>query len=77
MNKLSIQDRVTILNILSEGAGINAASRITGKSKNTVLKLLADVGQACAAYQDRVMVNLPCKRVECDEIVLMSETMGH
>lgn len=68
MNKLSIQDRVTILNILSEGAGINAASRITGKSKNTVLKLLAEVGQACAAYQDRVMVNLPCKRVECDEI---------
>ncbi len=50
MNKLSIQDRVAILNILSEGAGINAASRITGKSKNTVLKLLAEVGQACAAY---------------------------
>jgi IS1 family transposase len=68
MNKLSIQDRVDILNILSEGAGINAASRITGKSKNTVLKLLAEVGQACAAYQDRVMVNLPCKRIECDEI---------
>jgi IS1 family transposase len=68
MNKLSIQDRVAILNILSEGAGINAASRITGKSKTTVLKLLAEVGQACAAYQDRVMVNLPCKRVECDEI---------
>lgn len=68
MNKLSIQDRVAILNILSEGAGINAASRITGKSKNTVLKLLAEVGQACAAYQDRVMVNLPCKRIVCDEI---------
>lgn len=68
MNKLSIQDRVAILNILSEGAGINAASRITGKSKNTVLKLLADVGEACAAYQDRVMVNLPCKRIQCDEI---------
>ncbi|WP_201451529.1 helix-turn-helix domain-containing protein [Hydrogenophaga sp. BPS33] len=68
MNKLSTQDRVAILNILSEGMGINAAARVTGKSKNTVLKLLADVGQACAAYQDRVMVNLSCKRVECDEI---------
>lgn len=68
MNKLSIQDCVSILNILSEGAGINAAARSTGKSKNTVLKLLAEVGQACAADQDRVMVNLPCKRVECDEI---------
>jgi IS1 family transposase len=68
MNKLSIQDRVAILNILSEGAGINAAARITGKSKNTVLKLLAEVGQACAAYQDRVMVNLPSMRIQCDEI---------
>jgi IS1 family transposase len=68
VNKLSIQDRVAILNILSEGAGANAAARITGKSKNTVLKLLAEVGRACAAYQDRAMVNLTCKRIECDEI---------
>lgn len=68
MNKLSTQDRVQILNALSEGVGINAASRITGKSKNTILKLLADVGEACALYQDRVMVNLPCKRMQCDEI---------
>ena len=46
--KLSIQDRVQILNCLSEGMGVNAAARMTGKSKNTVLKLLADVGEACA-----------------------------
>jgi IS1 family transposase len=68
MNKLSIQDRVLILNCLSEGMGINGTARMTGKSKNTVLKLLADVGQACALYQDRVMNNLQCERIECDEI---------
>lgn len=68
MNKLSTQDRVAILNMLSEGMGVNAAARVTGKSKNTILKLLADVGEACAAYQDRAMTNLPCKRIECDEI---------
>ena len=68
MNKLSTQDRVAILNALSEGVGINAASRITGKSKNTILKLLADVGEACALYQDRVMNNLTCKLVQVDEI---------
>jgi IS1 family transposase len=68
MNKLSIQDRVLILNCLSEGMGINGTARMTGKSKNTVLKLLADVGQACALYQDRVMRNLQCERIECDEI---------
>jgi IS1 family transposase len=68
MNKLSVQDRVLILNCLSEGMGINGTARMTGKSKNTVLKLLADVGQACALYQDRVMRNLQCERIECDEI---------
>ena len=40
MNRLNIEDRAAILTVLSEGAGINAACRITGKSKNTVLKLL-------------------------------------
>lgn len=68
MNKLSIKDRVQILTALSEGVGINATCRITGKSKNTVLKLLAEVGEACALYQDRVMNGLTCKRVQCDEI---------
>jgi IS1 family transposase len=68
MNKLSVQDRVQILNCLSEGMGVNATARVTGKSKNTVLKLLADVGEACALYQDRVFHNLKSTRIQCDEI---------
>lgn len=68
MNQLSVQARVAILTCLSEGMGINATARTTGTSKNTVLKLLADVGNACAAYQDRAMNNLHCKRIQCDEI---------
>ncbi len=35
---------------------------------NTVLKLMPAIGQACEEYQRRVLVNLPCKRVQCDEI---------
>jgi IS1 family transposase len=68
MNRLSIEDRVQILSVLSEGAGINAACRITGKSKNTVLKLLGDVGHACHVYQDRVMRGLSITKVQVDEI---------
>jgi IS1 family transposase len=68
MNQLSIQARVQILNALSEGMGVNATARITGTSKNTVLKLLAEVGQACALYQHRVMRNLKVNRLEADEI---------
>lgn len=68
MNRLTTQDRVRILTALSEGMGVNAACRITGASKNTVLKLLADVGMACAAYQDNVMRNLKLTNVQVDEI---------
>lgn len=67
-NKLSNEKRAQILSCLCEGMGINAATRITGVSKNTVLKLLADAGEACAKYQDEAMKNLTCKRIECDEI---------
>jgi IS1 family transposase len=68
MNKLSNEKRAQILSILCEGMGINASTRITGASKNTVLKLLADAGKACALYQDKIMSNLNCKRIECDEL---------
>lgn len=68
MNKLSNEKRAQILSVLCEGMGINAATRITGASKNTVLKLLADVGEACAKYQDEAMRGLKLRRVECDEI---------
>jgi IS1 family transposase len=39
-----------------------------GVSKNTVAKLLADMGTACAEYQDKALRNLTCKRIQCDEI---------
>src|SRR5207245_8551509 len=42
--------------------------RMTGAAKNTVTKLLVDLGDACTEYQDGVMQNLTCKRIQCDEI---------
>jgi hypothetical protein len=68
MNRLTTQDRARILTVLSEGMGINAACRVTSASKNTVLKLLADTGRACALYQDRAMRNLTITKVQVDEI---------
>jgi IS1 family transposase len=68
MNKLTVAKRAQILGLLVEGNSINATCRITGAAKATVLKLLADVGAACAEYQNKTLVSLPCKRVQCDEI---------
>jgi hypothetical protein len=41
---------------------------MTGVHRTTVMKLLADLGEACAIYQDENFINLPCKRLQCDEI---------
>src|SRR5689334_10492965 len=68
MNRLSTEKRVQILFALCEGASVNATARQTGASKVTILKLLAEVGTAVLDYQQRTLVNLPCKRVQCDEI---------
>lgn len=68
MNRLSIQERARILHCLVEGNSMRATSRMCDVSINTVTKLLRDVGFACADYQNKVMRDLPCKRVQCDEI---------
>lgn len=68
MNKLTQAKRVQVIAALVEGNSIRATCRMTGVAKGTVLKLLVDLGSACAAYQDRTLRNLPCKRVQCDEI---------
>ena len=68
MNQLAKTRRAQILGMMVEGVSIRAISRMANASKNTIVKLLADAGQACAEYQDRALVNLPCKRVQADEI---------
>ena len=68
MNKLDRDTRAKILTLLCEGMSIRAITRVTGCGKNTAARLLVDAGMACAAYQDRVLRNLPCKRVQVDEI---------
>jgi len=68
MNKLTRAARAQILGLMVEGMSIRAISRTTGASKNTVVKLLEDAGEAFSDYQDRAMRNLSCKRVQVDEI---------
>ena len=68
MNRLSIEKRAQIIGLLVEGMSMRAVTRVTGVSINTVTKLLEDVGMACNFFQAQTLVNLPCKRVECDEI---------
>lgn len=68
MNQTPLEKRCQVLNCLVEGNSIRATVRLTGVAKNTVVKLLADVGAACAEFQDRTLRGLKCQRVQCDEI---------
>src|SRR5690348_3455171 len=68
MNRLPIEKRAQILGLMVEGMSIRAISRVTGASKNTIVKLLVEVGEVCSKYQDEMLRNLPCKRLQVDEI---------
>ena len=68
MNKLPLSKRAAIIRGLVEGNSIRSVTRMVGVSKGAVLRLLVEVGEFCSIYQDHKLRNLPCKRVEADEI---------
>ena len=68
MNRLPLAKRATILQMLVEGSSLRSISRVTGTSINTVTKLLVDAGNACAAFHDSHVVDVPARRVQVDEL---------
>ena len=67
MNKLPHEKRCQAIQMMVEGVSLRAITRLTGVSRTTLLKLLADAGEAFSEYQDRTLMNLPCRRVQVDE----------
>jgi IS1 family transposase len=68
MNRLTVSKRVQIISLLTEGMSMRAISRVADCSFNSVAKLLEDTGSACLDYQDAALRDLPCKRIQCDEL---------
>jgi IS1 family transposase len=68
MNQLSIERRAAVIRALVEGNSIRATCRMTGTAKNTVSRLLIELGEACRSYQNRHLRNLTASRIQCDEI---------
>lgn len=54
--------------MMVEGVSIRAISRMTGASKNTIVKLLTDAGKAFSDYQNDKLKNLSCQRLQLDEV---------
>jgi IS1 family transposase len=68
MNKLTMAKRVAVVAALVEGNSIRSTARMTDVSKPTILKLLADLGEACATYHHEHVRNIRARRVQADEI---------
>jgi IS1 family transposase len=68
MNRLDSVTRVRVINCLIEGCSIRATVRMTGVAKKTVMRVLVEVGEVCAVYQDQAFRNLRCKRLQLDEM---------
>jgi IS1 family transposase len=67
-NKLPLETRVQILNLLVEGNSMRSVSRLCDVSINTVAKMLIDAGEACLALHDEQVRGVKAERVQCDEI---------
>jgi IS1 family transposase len=68
MNKLPPEKRTQIVSCFAEGNSLRSTSRMVDVSLVTVLKFLKDIGAVCSEYQDRTLKNLPCRRIQVDEI---------
>jgi IS1 family transposase len=68
MNQLDVTRRVHVVKCLCEGMSIRATVRLTGMAKNTVVKLLCDLGCACSYFHNQNVRGLKVRRLQADEI---------
>jgi IS1 family transposase len=68
MNKLPLEKRVQILNMLVEGSSMRSIERVAGVSINTVSKLLVEAGKAAESFHDKTVHGLKTAQLQCDEI---------
>ncbi len=68
MDRLITEKRVQVVSALAEGSRIDSIVRMTGVAKHTVVKLLEDVGCACAAYHHRHVRGMRVRLLQCDGI---------
>lgn len=67
-NVLSAAERIAVVSALVEGTSLRSVSRMTGVARNTVAKLLVDLGRACGDYQDAHLRGIRPKRIQTDEL---------
>jgi IS1 family transposase len=68
VNVLNTDKQIAIIAALAEGSSIRAIERMTDVHRDTIMRLGVKVGKACTSLMDKTMRDLPCTRLEMDEI---------
>jgi len=68
MNVLPIERKTQILNALVEGVSIRSTERMTHTHRDTIMRLLVDVGYQCQDVLDRQLSTFHSRLIEMDEI---------
>ena len=64
MNRLSLARRIQVINCLVEGNWIRSTERMTDTHRDTVMRLLVEVGDGCRKLLDTEMRDLSCQRIQ-------------
>lgn len=68
MNRLSLARRTQIIAALVEGNSIRSTERMFDTHRDTIMRLMVEAGTGCAKIMDAEMRDLPCQRIQVDEI---------
>ncbi len=66
--RIDMDKAAVVLNMLLEGMSIRACERITGMKADTICDLIVHVGENCDRFLEAVVVNVPAKTAELDEL---------
>jgi len=67
MNTLSIDKKLAVISSLLEGSSVRSTERLTGVHRDTICRLLVEVGENCAGIMDSKMQNLRLHYLQIDE----------
>ena len=68
MSRPPLARRTQIINCLVEGNSIRSTERMTNTHRDTIMRLLVEVGTGCNKLMDEQMRDLTCRRLQVDEI---------
>jgi len=65
---LKLEKQEAVVRALMEGCSVRAVERLTGTHRDTICRLTVRLGAACDRLHDETMRDLPCQRIEMDEL---------